>query len=33
MTCWNSFFASDCDGEHHVDITGHTWTQKRGQEY
>src|SRR5215470_16803970 len=32
--CWNVFcIATDCDGEHHVDTTGATWNQKRGQAY
>lgn len=33
-TCWNTgCIAGDCDGENHLDFTGHTWTQKRGQEF
>lgn len=28
MKCWNGFcIASDCDGIHHVDATGDTWSQ------
>ena len=34
MPCWNAFcIATDCDGEHHVDTTGYTWTQARGTAY
>lgn len=32
--CWNlSCIATDCDGVHHVDVTGHPWTQQRGSTY
>lgn len=31
---WNAFcIATDCDGEHHIDTTGATWTQQRGTVY
>jgi len=34
MKCWNAFcIATDCDGLHHVDTTGRTWTQARGTAY
>lgn len=32
--CWNGFcIATDCNGVDHVDFTGRTWTQKRGNVY
>lgn len=32
--CWNDLcIASDCDGNNHVDATGSTWRQKRGEAY
>ncbi len=32
--CWNAFcIAGDCDGLHHVDVTGETWTQAEGTAY
>jgi hypothetical protein len=32
--CWNDFcIADDCDGLHHVDATGRSWTQARGTRY
>jgi hypothetical protein len=31
MPCWNGMCAApECDGFHHVDRTGATWTQARG---
>ena len=32
--CWNAFCIFEwCDGEHHGDYTGHSWTQRRGTAY
>jgi hypothetical protein len=34
VRCWNGLcIAGDCDGEHHVDATGHTWEERQGQVY
>jgi hypothetical protein len=32
--CWNGFcIAGDCDGEHHIDPTGYSWSELDGQVY
>lgn len=32
--CWQDFCtATDCDGLHHIDTTGYSWTQRRGTRY
>jgi len=32
--CWNGFCIADtCDGVNHVDATGDTWEQRRGERY
>lgn len=32
--CWNAFcIAGDCNGTDHVDVTGDTWSQRRGTAY
>ena len=32
--CWNAFCISErCDGTHHYDTTGYSWTQPRGTIY
>lgn len=32
--CWSDFcIATVCDGAEHVDATGYTWRQERGQTY
>lgn len=34
MECWNDFcISTDCDGENHVDTTGDSWRQARGEVY
>lgn len=34
MACTNDFcIASDCDGEEHIDATGHTWFEPPGWRY
>jgi hypothetical protein len=34
MSCWSGFcIAGDCDGLHHVDVTGYTWTERQGDQY
>lgn len=33
-SCWNGFcIATTCDGINHVDVTGDTWAQQRGESY
>lgn len=34
MECWNAFcIAGECDGTHHYDVTGYSWTQPRDTIY